>query len=254
MDRSIFMAAVFCALAPAGASAQTIITEVMYDLSEGSDSGREWIEIFNAGSAPIDLTALRLFESGTNHKIAGSGTLAPGTYAIVADNAEKFRADWPAFSGSLFDSAFSLSNSGETIELRDAKGTVLDTATFASGMGGNGTGDSLQRRNTGVPFEAGIPTPGFPIPAGGLQTSPPKQSKSSGKKSAAATSLPAPEIAGEPKVREAHAVGAIVAAPAAPPSLLWWLMPLALASVGSVGLVCSRHLKKDEWEIIEEQG
>ena len=42
------------ALSPCAAFAQVVFTEVMYDLPSGSDSGREWVEVFNAGAAPVD--------------------------------------------------------------------------------------------------------------------------------------------------------------------------------------------------------
>jgi hypothetical protein len=43
----------FCA-GPSIVCAQMVITEVMYDV-EGTDSGREWIEIQNIGTENIDL-------------------------------------------------------------------------------------------------------------------------------------------------------------------------------------------------------
>src|SRR3989344_1169913 len=87
------------------------ITEIMYDLP-GSDSGREWIEVYNAGSADIDLSLFKFFEANTNHGLVtiGSPTLAAGAFAIVADNPVNFSVDWPSFSGLVFDSSFSLSN------------------------------------------------------------------------------------------------------------------------------------------------
>jgi hypothetical protein len=40
---------------------------------------------------------------------------------------------------------------------------------------------------------------------------------------------------------------------AAPTSaILPWLLPIFIAALGSVGIVWSRHLKKDEWDIVEE--
>jgi len=54
------------------AFAQVAITEIMYDL-EGSDSGREWVEIHNTSSAEIDLADWKLYENNTNHGITGIG-------------------------------------------------------------------------------------------------------------------------------------------------------------------------------------
>ncbi|MFZ2886224.1 MAG: lamin tail domain-containing protein [Minisyncoccia bacterium] len=253
MNRVFLLVCLF-ALMPIGVRAQMVITEIMYDLAEGSDSGREWIEVRNTGSAPIELTAWRVFENGTNHKISASGggnTIAAGAYAVVADNPAKFKADWLNFSGTLFDSAFSLSNDGETIALRVGESDV-DSVAFTKSDGGDGSGDSLQRTGGGV-FDAGMPTPGVGIPLGGLQKSPPKVTKSAKK------DLPAPveqKIIGEPAARSGeveHRTQAAAAATTAPKqSMLWWLAPLFLATIGSAGFAAAQHFKKEEWEIIEE--
>lgn len=133
-------------------------TEIMYDLP-GSDSGREWIEIQNNGLTPADIAALiKLREGGTDHRLAlaeGPALLAVGGYAIIADNPVKFFEDNPGFDGMVFDSSFSLSNTGETLALmlNDAK---LDEVMYESGWGAAGDGNSLQRGS----WYAAPPTPG----------------------------------------------------------------------------------------------
>ncbi len=243
---------------PAFAHAQVVITEIMYDLASGSDSGREWIEIFNAGNFPVTLTDFKVVENGASHKIgavAGGDGVAAGSYAVIADNPAKFKTDYPTYSGQLFDSAFSLSNSGETIGIADAQGTTIDSVSYTAASA-NGTGDSLQRAPSSNVFGAGIPTPGLPIPTGGLKKSPPKPGKAAAKKSTTAKST-APASAEVPLLVGDDAVPppkVLVAAAAAPDSgvLYWWLAPLLLALLASVGITWSRHLKKDEWDIVEE--
>ncbi|MEK7509167.1 MAG: lamin tail domain-containing protein, partial [Patescibacteria group bacterium] len=197
-------------LMPLSASAQVLISELMYDLAEGSDAGREWIEVYNAGASPLTLTDWKLYENGTNHKVTavqGGEILAPGMYAIIAGDVGKFKADHPMLSGQLFDSAFSLSNTGESFALRDSAGVDIDSVTYTSVLGANGTGDSLQRMQlvSGGGFSAGIPTPGIGIPASGLVKKPPKEDKKSTavpkKKSSAKGTIPVavePAIVGEP--------------------------------------------------------
>jgi len=140
-------------------SAQVVITEIMYDL-DGSDSGREWIEIFNSGSESIDISSWKLYENETNHKLKffqGNETLSTGGYAIIADNPEKFLIDNSDFSGTIFDSSFSFKNTGETIILRDADLTDVDTVAYNPEQGAKGDGNSLQKTNDG--WIATIPTP-----------------------------------------------------------------------------------------------
>lgn len=210
----------------------------MYDLAEGSDSGREWIEVKNIGTASIDLTSWRFFENNSNHKIAGAGKLSPGGYAVIADNVAKFRADWPAFTGLVFESAFSLNNDGETIEMRLGE-HASDSVAYDSSMGGDGNGDSLQRVESS--FMPGNPTPGEPIPESGLMSAPSKEV-------AQPASVSAPvEVVGE---RRSVAVASVAAA-TVESAWHWWLTPLVLATVGSGGLVLFRQRRSEEWEIEE---
>jgi hypothetical protein len=143
---------------PVFAAAQ--LTEIMYDVS-GSDSGREWVEFTNTGSDPLDASGYKFFEANTNHALtllSGTGVLVPGASALIIEDQTKFMADNPNFSGTLFKSSFSLSNTGESLGLKDSALDVLDSVTYDSSMGAGGDGNSLQRSGSG--FVAGVPTPG----------------------------------------------------------------------------------------------
>lgn len=159
-----------------------IINEVMYDL-EGTDTDREWIEIYNDGAESIDLATYKFFESSSNHgltPVAGGSSLAVGAYAIIADTSTKFMQDWPNFSGILFDSSFSLTNDpGETLALKDASGVVIDQVTYDPSVGASGDGTTLNR--SGSSFVAAVATPG----AVNTSSSPPSGGGSGGEPSVA---------------------------------------------------------------------
>ncbi|MCR4343046.1 MAG: lamin tail domain-containing protein [Patescibacteria group bacterium] len=142
---------------------EVIINEIMYDLKEGSDSGREWIEIKNIGNEDIDLSDWKLYEDNTNHSLNlfGNGVsfVLSGGYAVIADNAEKFLADWPEFGGVLFDSSFSLKNDGETLIIRDEALSDIDQVSYSKELGASGDGNSLQFINGN--WEAKSPTTGY---------------------------------------------------------------------------------------------
>jgi hypothetical protein len=117
----------------------------MYD-TPGSDSGREWVEVTNLGSESVDIGKYKLFENSTNHGltlISGASMLAAHASAIVAADPNKFKANYPAFSGTLFDSTFSLSNTGESLILKDASTSVMDTIAYTASEDADGTGGSL---------------------------------------------------------------------------------------------------------------
>ncbi len=159
---------VVCAF-PSMANAQLVISEIMYDLQTGADTGREWVEVFNASEDTVAITEWKVLEGGSNHAISavqGGDSLPSGGYAIIADNPAKFLIDWPGYAGALFDTAFSggLSNSGESIVVGYMENGAListDTVTYAHVSGGAGDGMSLQRTESGsATFTGGAPTPG----------------------------------------------------------------------------------------------
>lgn len=162
---------------PIWSFASVSISEVMYDPS-GADDGHEWIEVYNSGSS-FDLSRWKLFEGGTNHGITayvGGATLATGGYAVLVDNPSKFLADWPQFSGQIFDTVFSggLNNAnGEALTLRSDSLADIDSITYNPTMGANGDGNSLQK--VGSSFTASFPTPGATVGSG----SPPSTSDNS---------------------------------------------------------------------------
>lgn len=141
-----------------------VINEIMYDLEIGADGGREWVEVLNNSDTSVDLTGWKIFEEGTNHKLTltqGNISLSPNGYAIIADNSEKFLLDNPSYSGTLFDSAFSLSNSGENLALKNKDLTIVEEVNYTSSWGANGNGRTLQRENpNGATWGSGNPTPG----------------------------------------------------------------------------------------------
>ena len=108
------------------ANAQIVITEIMYN-PEGSDEGREWVEIYNNGTEPIDLTRWKLLENDKNHNISlidgevGNFLIPSDRHAVIIVNKKEisnFYNDNPNFSGILFYSAFySLNNSNQLLDL-----------------------------------------------------------------------------------------------------------------------------------------
>lgn len=250
---SLLTVALFLAL-PGSAVANVQITEIMYDL-KGNDSGREWIEITNTGSGPVDISQYRFFEGDTNHKLTshmGSTVLQPGSSAIIADNAEKFKADWPSYTGALFDSAFSLSNNGESIAIKNASLAIEDSTSYTSALGGKGDSGSLQR--TGESYVSGLPTPGLfggeikPVPRPAPSPSAQKSTRASSTKQLEKTT----SRTSTPQANENSETDF---------SLYFYLLGVAaIAGIGVAGSVYARSSRRgyaetksiaDEFEILE---
>ncbi|HEY8309019.1 MAG TPA: PKD domain-containing protein, partial [Gemmatimonadaceae bacterium] len=103
----------------------------------------------------------------TNHALTlagGEATVAAGGIAIIAEDPAKFAADTPTYGSTVFKASFSLSNTGETLGLKDEAGDVVDSVSYDSSMGAAGDGNSLHRvaaqAGSGSSFVAGAPDPG----------------------------------------------------------------------------------------------
>ena len=136
------------------------ITEIMYDL-DGTDTNREWVEVKNTGGESADLSSWYLFSDNTKHALApqAGSSIPAGGYAVIVQNSSNFTADYPGFSGLIFDSSWTgFNNESETIALKDPGLNIVSEISFTSSMGGAGNGDSLQKISGS--FEGATPTPG----------------------------------------------------------------------------------------------
>ncbi len=119
--RALLVALLF---SPLSVFASVIVVDVAYDVP-GTDTKREWVEFFT-DTAIDDIREWRFLEGGVRHKIAGeSGAVPANTRFVLAADIPSFRADNPEYTGLVFDTAMSLSNSGETFSLLTASGTAV---------------------------------------------------------------------------------------------------------------------------------
>lgn len=147
-----------------------IINEVMYDLP-GSDTDREWIELYNDSPDPVTIIggsageAWRIYD-GANHLLnatpaQGSMTILSGGFVIIAKNASGFLLDYPNFSGTIIQSSISLGNTEDAIGLRiGTNGSFFNEFSYQNALGATGDGNSLQRKPDGE-WIASTPTPGY---------------------------------------------------------------------------------------------
>ena len=129
-------------------SASVIINEIMYNPS-GADADHEWVEIYN-NDENINLEDWRFFEANTPHRLSlvqgDDMIISEGEYVVIADNAEIFLQGYENFQGTVLDSTFSLSNTGEYIALRDSDGNIVDEVDYSSDWGSI-EGKSLELMN-----------------------------------------------------------------------------------------------------------
>lgn len=136
------------------------ITEIMYD-APGTDTSREWVEIYNNGNESIDLSKWYFFSADTKHSLNpnSSAILNTGSYAVIVQDLNKFMIDWPSFSGLIFDSSWTgLNNENDSISMKDPDLNIVGGLSYTSGLGGAGDGNSLQKVNGSLVSSS--PTPG----------------------------------------------------------------------------------------------
>lgn len=132
MKRAQLVAALLLTAAvPWTAAASVSVVEIMYD-APGADTRREWVE-FKTDSPIVDIRTWRFVEGGVRHKITGTdGGVPAGARFVLAADAPTFRAEHPEYTGLVFDTAMSLSNSGETITLENESRVVMLMHAYVS--------------------------------------------------------------------------------------------------------------------------
>jgi hypothetical protein len=129
------------------APALVLISEVAWAGTTNS-SADEWIELWNPGAIPVDLTGWTLSDGGDIHILLGR-TIEPGGYLLMERTDDTSVADVTAdgiYSGAL-------SNSGETLSLADASGQLIDQVAASAGWpAGNATSYASMERTGQGPY------------------------------------------------------------------------------------------------------
>ncbi|AUC86356.1 hypothetical protein CW731_14190 [Polaribacter sp. ALD11] len=130
--------------------ANIVISEIMYNSPERGSDENEYIELYNAGTAAVDLTGYS-FSKGVTHTFT-TGSIAAGAYFVIAVKVASFEA---AFGAGTADASLvgshSLSNGGEEIELVDDVNRIVDYVHYDNRSpwptGANGDGPSMELRD-----------------------------------------------------------------------------------------------------------
>jgi hypothetical protein len=131
--------------APPASAAPTnvVINELMYHALSDLD-GDDYLELTNTGSTPVDLSGWTF--SGITLTLPAGTTIAAGGFLVVAKDAAQFQATYGFAPAAVYGG--NLSNSGETVALKDASATTIDTVSFLDvdpwPSTADGTGPSLE--------------------------------------------------------------------------------------------------------------
>ncbi len=126
-----------------GATDNVVITEIMYNPPESGTDSLEYIEIYNNGSDAVDLEGWSL--SGATFTFPAV-TINAGAYLVTCVNSSALSTVLGINTDLQWESG-GLSNGGETLQLINATGVVVDEVTYDDGgdwpTSPDGNGSSL---------------------------------------------------------------------------------------------------------------
>jgi endonuclease/exonuclease/phosphatase family metal-dependent hydrolase len=127
--------AAFTITVSGGGTGSVFINEVLIN-EPGSDVNGEFVELVNPAGTAVDLSGWTVSDAaGLRHTFAGGTTLGAGKAIVVFGGASGIPGTVTnavaASTGTL-----SLSNSSETVTVKNAQGTTVSTATFSSALTG----------------------------------------------------------------------------------------------------------------------
>ena len=93
-------------------------------------TANEFIEIKNTGSLPIFLSDVSI--QGVNFTFADTDVILPGSFVVVAYNYSSFVSKYGFNPDGSWQNSGSLSNTGETIRLRDLFGNIIDEVSYTN--------------------------------------------------------------------------------------------------------------------------
>lgn len=108
---------------------QVVINEIHYDPLDNTQPA-EFIELYNAGSTPIDLSAW-YFSDGIDYVFPAGTVIAPDGYLLVAEDPATILAEYGQTALGPWTGA--LSNDGEDVILRNALGESVDRVDYGIG-------------------------------------------------------------------------------------------------------------------------
>ncbi len=105
------------------------ITEIMYGQNGSGVQDIDYFEIYNAGTTSIPLAGLSV-TSGMDLNINTPITLAAGDYYIFTEDVDSFMLAFPTITNVIGVDGGSLSGGGETIEISNILGAVVESVSY----------------------------------------------------------------------------------------------------------------------------
>lgn len=130
---------------------QIVITEIMYNPPESGTDSLEYLELHNPTASAADLSGWS-FSKGITHVFSDGFILNSGEYHVLAVRESAFKTIFGDDIPVTQWNGGALSNTGEDVEIVDANGEIIFSATYSNAAGGwyteaDGNGASLELCN-----------------------------------------------------------------------------------------------------------
>lgn len=154
----VLCVALWLAVATGSHAGSLVLSEIMYHpvgsmVTPVDGDEYEFVELYNAGDASVDLSSAVL-TNAISFTFPRGTVLAAGAYLVVAKNPVAYALRYPGALPVLGGYKGYLSNNGEQITLRNAAGTTLFDVTYGDGpdwpRAADGFGASLVLRDAGL--------------------------------------------------------------------------------------------------------
>jgi hypothetical protein len=106
-----------------------LISQVLYD-EPGSDTSKEWLELYNPTVVDIDLSGWKIAKGSSTYIVPTGAKIFGGGRFILAKSG--FQAE-NGFEPDVINLSVSLTNSGTVIELRDGSDAIVDVVGWETG-------------------------------------------------------------------------------------------------------------------------
>jgi beta-lactamase superfamily II metal-dependent hydrolase len=133
---------------------KVVFSEVFYD-APGSDSEKEWIELYNNSETAVNISGWTIVDSngtGKTYIIPAGNSIAPGKYFTIARNKSGFTRLY-GYGANLYALFPSLNNKGDSLVLKDLLKEEIDRVAWEggdrAGMPPGWGSNSLPKASTG---------------------------------------------------------------------------------------------------------
>ncbi|MCK5560878.1 MAG: lamin tail domain-containing protein, partial [Thermoplasmata archaeon] len=111
-----------------------VINELMYN-PEGSDAQGEWVEIYNNGTDPINLTSWELTDSDGHDYIFPILEFPPDTYIVIytTDGTDELEFDDNTANLYIGETSSIWTNTGDDVQLNNDAGVCIDYINYSNG-------------------------------------------------------------------------------------------------------------------------